>query len=153
MMSDDSDIQRVVCETILKLDKSSLGIPHSHAYWVNGDDVGYNYCFDCVEIELKKAQTEQPNVEFFKDGGFMHEDDSTAGCERCGMMLDISLTDHAVSEELEFFSENPPAEFSKQTAFELSRLLSNMVCEHPEIAKVISCANSFLNLRPEGDNE
>ena len=75
-------------------------------YWINGADEGLSYCLECCEEKVKQLQQEQPDQEFFVDGGsYSAEGESVASCMQCGKILENSLTNDGCEEEIDYFLE------------------------------------------------
>jgi hypothetical protein len=77
-------------------------------------------CFDCIKELL-------PNREYGEnyDGGFACEEDDAQHCERCGKLLEYTLTDYGVDYEIEGFLESlADAEdlANLDTCYELARI-------------------------------
>jgi hypothetical protein len=66
-------------------------------------DQGSSFCWSCVK-ELISNPVAGDNW----DGGFCCEEDECEHCEKCGKLLEYTLTDYGVDEELEHFTEYPP---------------------------------------------
>lgn len=69
----------------------------------NGFDEGLSYCLECMKSIA-------PNGEWGEEwgGGYCYEEDGTCHCEKCGKLLQYSLTDYGVDVELENYAEYPP---------------------------------------------
>src|SRR3990167_1206356 len=63
-------------------------------------DEAMSLCWDCIHELFPEAQS----GEHF-GGGYCMEEDSYEHCEKCGKLLDYTLTDYGVSSELEHFAE------------------------------------------------
>jgi hypothetical protein len=75
-------------------------------YWINGSDQERSYCLSCAEKKVEKLKRENPDEEFFVDGGVNNaEGDSIPYC-RCGQMLENSLLDSWCKEEVNYFLED-----------------------------------------------
>ena len=59
--------------------------------YINGADVSKSYCCDCAEKEIERLQKENPEEEYFIDGGWGLTGDSQEFCETCGAVLDNDL--------------------------------------------------------------
>lgn len=114
--------------------------PH---YWFCNDTTGReeseDYCYDCLKKEMPEAE----RGEHFMGGG-CYEGDGCAVCEKCRELLQYTLTDWGVSNELSHFIENPP---------DKADLLNPVVCyELARIAHGISDkeqALKFISLFPK----
>lgn len=77
-------------------------------------------CFDCIKELL-------PNLEYGEnyDGGFACEEDDAQHCQRCGKLLEYTLTDEGVDYELSAFIEHPPSDedlTNPDICYELARI-------------------------------
>ena len=95
------------------------------SYWFAGDapgwkyDAGVDFCYPCAEAILELFYGEHPELDerdedgeidlqartVFIDGVGRTEHDSTPFCEECGALLDGSLTEYGVEQELEHFAD------------------------------------------------
>lgn len=93
--------------------------------WINtaSGDLGEEYCRDCADVKLAEliAAGADPNDTHVDGGWGGGESDSSERCETCGIILESSLTDYAVEEELAHFSENLFNQHP-ETAYELLNL-------------------------------
>lgn len=80
-------------------------------YWV--DDVDGVFCRECVRKFPKDSV----------DGGFFGEEDHPIYCETCGKLLDFTLTDYGVAEELAEF-ERSGSITTPDDAYVMHRVLS-----------------------------
>jgi hypothetical protein len=71
-------------------------------FWFVGDDADQSelYCYDCVMLE-------KPNGEYGEDydGGFCCEEDGCEVCGSCSKLLQYTLTNYGVAQELAHFVE------------------------------------------------
>ncbi|MBL0732233.1 MAG: hypothetical protein JJW03_05200 [Desulfosarcina sp.] len=75
-------------------------------YWINGSDQGISYCLSCAEKEVEKLKKEEPDEEFFIDGGSNNvEGDFIPFCE-CGQLLENSLLDSGCNDEVDYFLQD-----------------------------------------------
>ncbi len=75
----------------------------SEQYWINGDDDSDGtYCDKCAEVEYGFEARDGT----FIDGGFSLESDGCVHCDRCGRLLEYSLTDAGAVYEINHYSEN-----------------------------------------------
>jgi hypothetical protein len=86
-------------------------------------DLDEEYCRDCADVKMAEliaagADPEETHVDGGWGGG---ESDSPERCETCGIILETTLTDYAVEEELGHFSTNSFNQ-SSETAHELLAL-------------------------------
>lgn len=75
-------------------------------HWVHGGDESVSYCYKCCKKEVKRRLKEQPDREFQVAGGCGNEGDSTPFCDKCGVMLENTLTNEGASMEFDHFMEN-----------------------------------------------
>ena len=75
-------------------------------HWINGSDEGISYCHECAEKEIERLEKENPEEEYFIDGGWGSSSDSQAFCETCGSVLNNDYTQTACKEEVSHFLEN-----------------------------------------------
>lgn len=111
-------------------------------YWLSESeefDCSHDFCRSCAE------QNVAGHLECI-DGGdwYSGESDGSRVCYNCGQCLAYSLTDYGASEELVHFIDNPlTAPISRQTAYEVARLLSALP-ESPEALGVGRLAVSLI---------
>lgn len=74
-------------------------------HWIGGWDEGFSFCFPCAERKVNELLKEEPNEDYFVDGGWGSTGDSQAFCETCQQPLDNSFTDCACKQELDHFEE------------------------------------------------
>lgn len=79
-----------------------------YSYWIGGNgreefDPGLSYCKACGEKHIAELNEADADGEYFLDGGWPQETDSSFYCETCGATLDVDLTEYAVSEELSYW--------------------------------------------------
>lgn len=99
-----------------------------YPYWFVGEvgigdekyDGGFSFCRDCILALL-------PNMDLGEDydGGFLCESDGCEHCEKCGKLLQYTLTDYGVDGELNHFVESPPSKdelLNGDTCYELGRI-------------------------------
>lgn len=115
----------------LGLVASTAEVPYPH--WLGGDgaDQGPSYCRDCASKLVAAGEAE------FVDGGWMQDNDGCCLCEECGRLLDYTLTDYGVEEELSHFkSVRLRGAMSPELAYQLSRVLEQHH-EHPEVLALL----------------
>ncbi len=122
-----------VDELVSRLDVLARQIEVPYPHWLGGDgaDQGPSYCHDCAQIQVKAGNAE------FIDGGWPQENDGCCHCEGCGRLLDYTLTDYGVEEELSHFKgDRMRRVMHPETAYHLARLLE---ChrEHPEVLTLV----------------
>lgn len=66
-------------------------------YWINGADMGQDYCYECACKEVEKINDNEVHV----DGGWDCEHESPPHCEVCTEPLGHTLTDCGLAEEIE----------------------------------------------------
>lgn len=101
--------------------ESFANLSPDSVYWLGGDkaDQGLSFCRGCAEKRVAKGDGE------FADGGWgSQENDGCCHCEDCGCLLQYSLTDYGVSEELGHFTENPPTSpLTPDVAYHIARIV------------------------------
>lgn len=85
-------------------------------YW--GFEESELHCWDCVKTVFSDQYGETGGW----DGGFACEEDGCCRCEKCGKLLQYSLTDYGVESELAHFEEYPPNDLSDDMCYELERI-------------------------------
>ena len=75
--------------------------PMEHWFCGDDDDEGESYCLDCIMAIRPTAEPGEDYLGAYPPG----ESDSVAICERCGALLQYTLTDYGLQEELAHFSE------------------------------------------------
>ena len=131
------DVRAVVRQ--LERVASASEIPYPH--WLGGDDAdqGESYCFDCANKKVVGGEAE------FVDGGWMQDNDGCCHCEDCGRLLDYTLTDYGVKEELSHFkSDRMRRKLSPELAYHLARVLEHNET-HPEVLALLPKVNRALN--------
>jgi hypothetical protein len=88
-----------------------------------GDEVDGWFCLDCV----KKRRRKPVAGENFLYAGYIPEEDHSNHCERCGALLDYTLTDYGVDNELSHFVENGFDWNHPQSCYELARVAHGML--------------------------
>lgn len=97
----------------------------------NGADQGPSYCRECAQKRVDAGEAE------FVDGGWDQENDGCCHCEDCGRLLDYTLTDYGVEEELEHFrGDRMRRAISPEQAYHLARLLETYEV-HPEVLVLV----------------
>lgn len=120
-------------EAIGQLDQLALGGDFPFPHWVGGDDVdqGPSYCRACADAKVEAGEAE------YVDGGWPQEEDGCCHCEACGRLLDYTLSDYGVEQELDHYLVTPPkSPLGAEEAYHLSRLLENYH-EHPAVLALL----------------
>lgn len=90
-------------------------------YWLM-EDTGASYCLDCIKKKKPDFDFHRDYGDFF-DGGFDQEEDGCSHCEDCGKLLEYSLTDYGVDEELEHFLDRDPFDWNDpDDCFHIARI-------------------------------
>jgi hypothetical protein len=102
-------------------------------YWLL-DDETQTYCHACV-IKVAAGRA-------FTGYGCAAEQDGCLHCDKCGKLLDYTLTDHGAIEELNHFktvrfNRNKPLD--RQTAYHLARLIAAKDSD-PEVIRIAAMA-------------
>lgn len=103
--------------------------------WMANGDAGPSYCFACA---TKKAAETGDEV----DGGYRrYENDGCCHCDICGVLLDYTLTEYGVSEELDHYERRRfRAPLHPEDAYHVGCLLRDA----PENPNVIRVAKRFV---------
>ncbi|KRG71789.1 hypothetical protein ABB27_02595 [Stenotrophomonas terrae] len=110
---------------------SAVRVPYPH--WLGGGeaDQGPSYCHECAMKAVNADRGE------FVDGGWSQDNDGCCHCHDCRRLLDYTLTDYGVSEELDHFrSTRLRGALDAETAYHLARLLEHY-SEHPEVKAIL----------------
>lgn len=95
------------------------------------DDEATSYCRDCLKPEIG------PAVEDWGGGYGGVESDGVEFCECCGKLLEYTLTDYGVSNELSHFAESDLFDWNDaDECYELVEV-SNGICENPDQERVL----------------
>ena len=114
-------------------DKLALKADVEQPYWFIHNACGEEgtFCFDCGEkrraelIASHPGKTpEQLNLHML-DGGWSIECDSCEHCEKCGQLLEYSLTDYGAESEWEHFQEHGISLRDPDTAYHVQAILQN----------------------------
>lgn len=135
-----------LCESLLSKRESSP--PYVH--WVinkDGYDEEGDFCPECVIGELVRVVTEQGRVDEDDDDTRTiyeypaTEDDGCRHCETCGALLDYTLTNYGVENELDHFSDADSVwDWNDADAcFELSRVINGAwtLQQHQKLLAVV----------------
>lgn len=96
-------------------------------HWIGGGDEGFDYCFECAEVEVMKLKAKMPDGDFDVDGGWdaCREADGSTICHGCSRILGYSLTHYGFLSEVEHFVgteiETP---LLPSSAYEIDAMLS-----------------------------
>lgn len=91
---------------------------YNHAQLENGYDEADSLCWDCIHQVMPDAKI----GEHF-GGGWCCQEDGCEACEKCGKLLDYTLTDCGVQSELDHFTEHPPENLdNKSECYSLARI-------------------------------
>ncbi len=116
---DAIDIYEFNSQAISLLDEreAELEMP----YWMTKDE-GITHCESCIKII-------KPDAEWIEDygGGYDNESDSTEFCERCGKMLQCTLTDYGVDQGLSSFGEFGLDWDNAHDCYELARVAHGLL--------------------------
>lgn len=129
-------MQSSKCTTDTTLDQLStiaadLDVPYPH--WLGGQDAdqGPSYCWECATKAVSDGRCA------FVDGGWPQDSDGCCLCEDCGKLLDYTLTDYGLGEELSHFrTTRLRGRLGPHTAYQLSRVLEHHG-EHPEVKSLL----------------
>ena len=121
----------------------SADVPYPH--WLGGDeaDQGLSYCYECAEKAVSAGDGE------YVDGGWQQDSDGCCHCETCGRLLDYTLTDYGVTEELSHFrAARLRGELHPEAAYHLARILEQHD-EHPEVKQLLPKVRRALARTPQ----
>lgn len=110
---------------------NQIVVPYPH--WLGGDgaDQGPSYCRECAQAHVDNGDAE------FIDGGYQQDNDGCCHCEDCGRLLDYTLTDYGVEEELEHFKgDRMRRVVSPELAYHLTLVLTTHHV-HPEVLVLV----------------
>lgn len=111
---DTIDIYEFNSQAIRLLDQreAELEMP----FWFTEDE-GPTYCEDCIKVIM-------PDAEWIEDyaGGYCGESDSPEICERCGKLMQYTLTDYGVEQELYHFEDGKLDWDRPEDCYELARV-------------------------------
>lgn len=67
-------------------------------YWISGWEFegDFNFCREHAENKIKELKKENPEKEFFLDGGWLTEHDYPPYCETCQTDMEYSPTDYCL---------------------------------------------------------
>ena len=121
-----------VKEAVVRLEQiaNAEDVPYPH--WLGGDaDQGPSYCHECAQKQVDSGNGE------FVDGGWPQDSDGSCHCEDCGRLLDYTLTDYGVGDELSHFKGiRLRGKLTPGTAYHLARLLEHH-SEHPKVKSIL----------------
>lgn len=92
------------------------------------NDCSTDYCSDCAKNEVARLNELHPEHEYFVDGGYNREADSSPRCEECGKTLIGILTRYAIEEEVEHYASNSVAlkpKLAAERAFRFMQVLES----------------------------
>lgn len=115
-----------------------IDVPYPH--WLGGQnaDQGPSYCLECAQKHVAAGDAE------FVDGGWQQDNDGCCHCEDCGALLDYTLTECGVEDELSYFrSARLRRKLAPETAYHLSRLLEHHR-EHPEVLVIVPKVQALM---------
>lgn len=123
-MIDSIDLHEFLSACEHKLSQREKVPPPPYWFCNDGDDEGLSYCHDCILLL-------RPNAVWLEDyrGGYAYEEDGSEICENCHCLLDYTLTDYGVDNELDHFSEFPFDWEHAQECFELNRVANGVFSE------------------------
>ncbi len=138
-------------------DVRAIAAPFTHEvedmHWIstpNGDE-GSEWCYECGSTkveELRKADPDHAD-DYFLDGGWAIEDDSTCWCEGCGVRLNSIMTDYCAKEELSYYTDNGIQHYCTEVAYDISELVDHFGYVHDktdrrDTADCIRLARNFI---------
>jgi len=117
---DAIDIHEFVSKCLSVLDEREAEPEADHWFCGEGDDQGFSYCRDCIRVL-------RPGAALGEDYAYAYpeqEHDGACHCMNCGALLQYTLTDYGLDEELTNFSD-PEADWdwnSPQDCYYLARM-------------------------------
>ncbi len=106
-------------------------------HWISGADEGFDYCFECAEIEVEKLKAKDDTGEYCIDGGWdgCREADGSTTCNRCHRILGYSLTRYGLLAEVGHFIETIiECPLQPCSAYEIDAILDAAeYCDDPEV--------------------
>lgn len=109
-------------------------------YWLSGGgtEATYTYCLPCAKAVAKA----HPGAEI--DGGWSGESDSCVHCEKCGCLLEYTLTDNGAAYEIEHFSSiRFRRPLTRDDAYHIARMLA-AAPDDPDAIKIGKRAMRWL---------
>lgn len=148
------DIQNVIYLLDEQLQPLARKVKIEMPRWISTPegDHGDEWCFDCGYYKVRnlRRHDRKKHAEYFLDGGWCTEDDNLLRCVSCGVNLATSLTDYGVGNELENLSEYGFFRDDNYTAFVLSNILSNILCQDDKHnQEVIELTMKFLKVQKD----
>lgn len=93
------------CIDFLRPLQSEFAESVSEVYWLgarNADpDQGPSYCRSCCEKHVDRLNSQHPEHEYLRDGGWGYEADGLEICDDCDAFLNCTLTHFGVASELD----------------------------------------------------
>jgi hypothetical protein len=122
-------------------------------HWIStpkGDE-GNEWCYGCGSAKVEELRTADPEHadDYFLDGWWAIEDDSSCWCEGCGARLNSIMTDYCAASELDHYVTYGVTPFCAEIAYDLSELIDHFDYQTEKsdprnIADCIHLARSFL---------
>lgn len=112
------------------------GIKPCHWICTPDGDGGGEWCPDCGYYKVRhlRRHDRKRRGAYLLDGGWPTEDDHTCFCAGCGAILDASLTDYGVEQELDHFRMYGVTPGSAIVAYYVAEVLAQVACTTPEDA-------------------
>ena len=102
------------------------------AHWIgarNADpDQGPSYCRECCDALVEKLNTEHPEHEYLRDGGWGYDADGLECCDSCGKQLNVFLTSYGIEQELDNWSGSKIMLRGKRAPYLAFDLLNLLEC-------------------------
>lgn len=108
-------------------------------YWVSGtNDCANDYCRPCGVRRVRALRRARPAeaAGISLDGGWSMEHDTSPTCRTCGATVDGTLTEYGADEELDHFTEHPPAWRNPAEWAAVGKALTNLDDSDPRWRKV-----------------
>ena len=105
-----------------------------------GDDEGLSYCEACIHALRPNAEKGEDYLRAYPPG----ESDGRVACEECSRLLQYTLTNYGLEEQLEYFKEDGWDWNNPQDCYELNRVV-NGVCSDEDKRRLVQVLKRGLN--------
>ena len=116
-----------------RLDDIARAADVPYPRWLSGygADQGLSFCTSCAEKRVAAGEAESV------DGGWPQDNDGCCHCEDCGRLLDYTLTDYGVTEEMGHFrGDKLERDMTPELAYHLARVLEHHA-ERPDVLELL----------------
>lgn len=129
------------CVTFLRALSQAADNEACEVHWLaarNADpDQGPSYCRECCNALVEKGNSEHPDHEYLRDGGWGYVADGTECCDTCGKQLRCTLSDYGVDSELDNWEDSRLRLRGKRATYQAFDLLN--VLESAYMGDVDEC--------------